>query len=178
MALPSFDRKPYKVTLTEVSVRSTSQSSSGLSERGVRRKVDLRLLPLLFWLAIVASLDVQNIGSARIEGLPKTLHLAKQEFSVAVIVFYIPTILFTIPTNLLIHATRPSLFMGVMTLLCGKVEGGNLCSTLADTDLRHRHHLSGFDAEPTQPHRVPDTARALSDRHSGRVHLPDRRLLS
>nr|POF08164.1 putative transporter [Quercus suber] len=112
---------------TNVSIKTPSQSSQESTrtrnERYVLRRVDWRLLPILFWLGIVASLDAVNIGHARVQGLEHDLHMVGQDFSIAVVVFYIPNILLGVPSNIILSLSRPSIFLGTLTLLCGEFFG-------------------------------------------------------
>lgn len=88
-------------------------------ETRVRRKVDRHLLPILCWLSIVVSLDAINIGNARLENLEQDLHMHGQMFNIAIMVFYIPCILCSIPANILSQASKPSFYTGSLTVICG-----------------------------------------------------------
>jgi hypothetical protein len=50
-------------------------------EERVLRKMDLRLIPMLSVLYLLAFLDRGNIGNAKIEGLVEDLGLTSQEYS-------------------------------------------------------------------------------------------------
>jgi hypothetical protein len=50
-------------------------------EKRVLRKMDLRLIPMLSILYLLAFLDRGNIGNAKIEGLVEDLGLTSQEYS-------------------------------------------------------------------------------------------------
>jgi hypothetical protein len=50
-------------------------------EKRVLRKMDLRLIPMLSVLYLLAFLDRGNIGNAKIEGLVEDLGLTSQEYS-------------------------------------------------------------------------------------------------
>lgn len=87
--------------------------------RAIQRRVDLRLLPPLYFLAIVLALDGTNIGVASIEGMLKDLHMHQQDINVAIQVFYIPCVLFAVPANLVLLASRPRFFLGGAVFLTG-----------------------------------------------------------
>ena len=85
----------------------------------VLRKVDWHLLPVLFFLAIIISLDGTNIGIAAIEGLAKELHMHESDYNVAVLAFFIPAILLAMPANLVMYAVHPPTFLGGSVFLAG-----------------------------------------------------------
>lgn len=49
------------------------------------------------------------------------LHLSSNQYSLAIVVFTIPYILFQIPSNLVLARARPSLYLGVIMTLWGAV---------------------------------------------------------
>lgn len=57
------------------------------------RKVDLRLMPMLMALYLVANLDRANIGNAKIEGLEADLNMTGTDYNVANMIFFVPYIL-------------------------------------------------------------------------------------
>ncbi|KAM0527835.1 hypothetical protein ACHAPS_002452 [Verticillium nonalfalfae] len=84
------------------------------------RKVDLRLVPMLVLLYLMAYLDKTNIGNAKIEGLPKTLNMSNIDYNVAVSIFFIPFVLAEVPSNMILHMfKRPSLYMGGIVTVWG-----------------------------------------------------------
>ncbi|KAL9945946.1 hypothetical protein ACHAO5_004366 [Verticillium nonalfalfae] len=86
------------------------------------RKVDLRLVPMLVLLYLMAYLDKTNIGNAKIEGLPKTLNMSNIDYNVAVSIFFIPFVLAEVPSNMILHMfKRPSLYMGGIVTVWGVI---------------------------------------------------------
>jgi hypothetical protein len=51
----------------------------------LRRKIDLRLLPMIVIMYILNYLDRNNIAAARLAGMPKDLNLKANEFQVGVL---------------------------------------------------------------------------------------------
>lgn len=49
---------------------------SMVDEAKTLRKMDIRLIPMLALLYLLSFLDRGNIGNAKIQGMPKTLHLS------------------------------------------------------------------------------------------------------
>ncbi|KAI1363410.1 major facilitator superfamily domain-containing protein [Xylaria arbuscula] len=63
-------------------------------ERRVVRKIDLRLIPLVTALYLVAFLDRSNIGNAQLAGMGKDLGLSDSQYQWLLTIFYIPYIVF------------------------------------------------------------------------------------
>lgn len=57
------------------------------AERKLLRKIDLRVIPVLWVLYLVNFVDRANIGNAKIQGMEKELDLYGQRFNIAVWVF-------------------------------------------------------------------------------------------
>ncbi|KAL8929786.1 MAG: hypothetical protein Q9208_000930 [Pyrenodesmia sp. 3 TL-2023] len=89
-------------------------------EKRVVGKCDLHVLPVLSVLYMVAFLDRINIGNARIQGLEEDLNMNGQQYNIALQVFFIPYILFEVPSNIFIRKLAPS------TWLCGIMLGWGL----------------------------------------------------
>ncbi|CAM1506073.1 Fc.00g057140.m01.CDS01 [Cosmosporella sp. VM-42] len=78
-------------------------------KKKVLRKVDLRLVPMLVLLYLMAYLDKTNIGNAKIEGLTADLHMKGIQYNVVVAIFFIPFVLCEVPSNMILHKfKRPS----------------------------------------------------------------------
>jgi sugar phosphate permease len=85
-------------------------------------KVDLRLVPMLALLYLIAHLDRANIGNAKIEGLEDSLNMNDTDYNVAVAVFFVPYVLCEVPSNLLLAKfSRPSYYMGTLVTCWGVV---------------------------------------------------------
>lgn len=56
---------------------------SGIDEKKTLRKMDVRLIPALAVLYLLAFLDRGNIGNAKIQGLTKDLHLSDNGYNIA-----------------------------------------------------------------------------------------------
>lgn len=63
-----------------------------------------------------------NYGAARLQHLESDLHMSGSEFQAALSIFYVGTILFGVPSNMLLnHFGRPSLHIGLAVLFWGTV---------------------------------------------------------
>ena len=111
---------------------SMSTSNDGLShdlphldpidravEKRLVRKCDLYVIPVLSLLYSLAFIDRINIGNARLQGLEKDLKMKGQDYDVALFVFFIPYILFEVPSNLLIRKIAPSTWLSSIMILWG-----------------------------------------------------------
>jgi MFS family permease len=97
----------------------------GFSEerrKRVIRKVDIRLVPFLAVLYLMAFLDRANIGNAKIEGMLKTLNMTEIQYNIVLSIFFVPYILFEIPSNqILVLVKRPSWYIGGIAVAWGTV---------------------------------------------------------
>ncbi|GIK04455.1 hypothetical protein Aspvir_008538 [Aspergillus viridinutans] len=85
------------------------------AERWLLWKCDLHVVPILTLLFMFAFLDRINIGNARLMGLERDLGMTGHEYNIALFVFFIPYILFEVPSNMLLKRMRPSWWLsGIM----------------------------------------------------------------
>lgn len=110
-------------TALETGTTTTPSSSTDITpaERALLRKCDLHLIPILFLLFLLAFLDRTNIGNARIQGLERDLHMDPRgnKYNIALLVFFVPYILFEVPSNLIIKRVAPSTWLSVIMVLWG-----------------------------------------------------------
>ncbi|GAA5881185.1 hypothetical protein JCM16303_004834 [Sporobolomyces ruberrimus] len=86
------------------------------------RKVDLRLLIILSAIYAVSLIDRTNISVARVAGMAKALQLTVGErYSIITLVFFVPYIIFELPSNLLIRKVGPRVLLSAITVLWGAV---------------------------------------------------------
>ena len=63
-----------------------------------------------------------NIGNAKIEGLEATLKMTGTDYNVALMMFFIPYVLFEVPSNILLAKfKKPSQYMGILVLCWGSI---------------------------------------------------------
>ncbi|TBU38440.1 MFS general substrate transporter [Dichomitus squalens] len=92
-----------------------------IDERKVIRKIDMRVVPVLCVLYLLAFLDRVNISNAAIFGLKKDLKLGGNEFNQALVVFFVPYVLFEIPSNALLKHFRPHVWLSLCMFLFGLI---------------------------------------------------------
>ena len=126
VAAPSME-KANVVTGHEPSTVATHDDSQTrvalppLEYRKLIWKLDVHLLPPLFVLWFVSLIDRLNIGSAKIFGIEKDLHMDPKgtDFNVALITTMVGLILLDVPSNYLLKKMRPSLVLTAENLLLG-----------------------------------------------------------
>ncbi|EEU43195.1 uncharacterized protein NECHADRAFT_95468 [Fusarium vanettenii 77-13-4] len=77
-------------------------ASHVLKEGGVKPHIDidLRVLPLLFFMYLFNALDRNNLGAAKTDGIDVDLGFTKHEYNILVSVFYVPYCALTVPANM------------------------------------------------------------------------------
>ncbi|WVW85913.1 hypothetical protein I302_107951 [Kwoniella bestiolae CBS 10118] len=85
------------------------------------RKIDIRLLPVLFVLLILNYLDRNALASARVQGLEKDLKLKGDQFNIAISILFAGYILGQIPSNMILSKVRPSIYLSAWVALWGAV---------------------------------------------------------
>ncbi|KAF4449685.1 hypothetical protein F53441_7086 [Fusarium austroafricanum] len=100
---------------------STVEQPSGDSEatKKLLRKCDIRLLPPLMVIYFLSFMDRTNIGNAKIQGMTEDLKMTGNDYNMALFVFFIPYIIFEVPSNIIIKRISPSLWLSGITVLWG-----------------------------------------------------------
>lgn len=110
------------VTKERASQQDSSEkigSSNSIAEKKLVRKCDIHVLPAISLLFILTFLDRINIGNARIQGLEKDLNMKGHDFNIALLVFFIPYIIFEVPSNILIRRIAPSTWLALIMICWG-----------------------------------------------------------
>lgn len=87
----------YGITLESTTQDHQRQVAPDI-ERRVIRKMDLRIVPIVTALYVLAFLDRSNIGNARIAGMTKDLKLVGNDYQWLLTIFYITYIIFEFQT--------------------------------------------------------------------------------
>ncbi|KAG2016849.1 hypothetical protein GB937_006051 [Aspergillus fischeri] len=118
--------------------RSTGSSPKTINERKLMAKIDWHILPCLCVMFVLAFLDRINIGNAAILGLKEDLHIQTgTEYNTALTIFFVPYIVFEIPSNILLKKLKPHVWLplcmigfGLVTVCQGLVSNwGGLMTT-------------------------------------------------
>ncbi|CAM1505958.1 Fc.00g115950.m01.CDS01 [Cosmosporella sp. VM-42] len=89
------------------------------SERKLLLKSDILILPLLILTYLIAYLDRNNIGNARLMTFQKDLHMPQDQFFSCVQIFYGGYLLGIFPGNIFIHKAHPNRLIGGGILFFG-----------------------------------------------------------
>ncbi|CAG8179825.1 unnamed protein product [Penicillium salamii] len=142
----AIEKSPYSAESKMNGISADAEGSSlgppsfeGVDEAAVLRKMDIRLIPMLSMLYLLAFLDRGNIGNAKIEGLVDDLHMTGPQYNWTLTVFFFTYCVFELPSNLLLKKLRPSRWLplimvawGIVMTLMGVVKdyGGLLATRL------------------------------------------------
>lgn len=77
------------------------------AEGRILRKLDMKILPILWLLYLVCFVDRSNIGNAKIQGMEKDLNLKGQRYNIAVFVFNIGYLAAGVPLSIVFKKTGP-----------------------------------------------------------------------
>ncbi|KAI0723914.1 MFS general substrate transporter [Cerioporus squamosus] len=97
------------------------QRFPNVDEAKVVRKIDMRVVPVLCVLYLLAFLDRVNISNAAVFGLKADLKLGGNEFNTALVVFFAPYVLFEIPSNALLKHFKPHVWLSLCMFLFGLI---------------------------------------------------------
>lgn len=89
------------------------------TEKKLMAKIDFRVIPFLCLLYLLAFLDRVNIGNAKSFGLIADLNLKSVEYNTALTIFFVPYILFEIPSNILLKKLSPRIWLSTCMFLFG-----------------------------------------------------------
>ncbi|KAG6297921.1 hypothetical protein E4U46_002240 [Claviceps purpurea] len=102
--------------------RSASPSSSSSAEEArLVRKLDLHLIPLIMAIYLFSFIDRVNVGNARLYHLERDLSLTPSQFQLILSVFFIPYMLFEVPSNLVLKRFTPRRWIAFITFSWGLV---------------------------------------------------------
>lgn len=87
-----------------------------------KRKVDIRLLPMLAMLYLMSHLDRSNIGNTKIEGIDVDLGITGIQWNIVLSLFFVPYILLEVPSNIALKRfNRPSVYIGILVTTWGVI---------------------------------------------------------
>ncbi|KAL2871650.1 major facilitator superfamily domain-containing protein [Aspergillus lucknowensis] len=93
-----------------------------INERKLLTKIDIHLLPCLCFMYMITFLDRVNIGNAAVLGMRDDLGLKSgMKYNAALMIFFIPYILFEIPSNILLKKLSPHVWLTFCTFGFGLV---------------------------------------------------------
>jgi MFS family permease len=94
---------------------------SHTTERALVTKIDFRVVPFLCILYVLAFLDRVNIANARSFGLATDLGLTGVQYNTALTIFFVPYVVFEIPSNILMKKLNPHIWLSGCMFMFGLV---------------------------------------------------------
>ncbi|KAL5362759.1 major facilitator superfamily domain-containing protein [Aspergillus floccosus] len=111
----------------EGQIRARSSSSdlpplTKTTERKLMAKVDWHIVPCLCIMYLLAFLDRVNISNAAVLGLQEDLNIVDgMKYNTALTIFFVPYVLFEIPSNILLKKLKPHVWLSLCMFLFGLV---------------------------------------------------------
>ncbi|TRX94786.1 hypothetical protein FHL15_004247 [Xylaria flabelliformis] len=99
----------------------TVQCPSHTTERKLMTRIDWHILPFVSIMYLLAFLDRVNIANARSFNLEADLHLEKNQYNTSLTIFFVPYIIFEIPSNILLKRFSPRVWLSGCMFLFGLV---------------------------------------------------------
>ncbi|KAG7442850.1 MFS general substrate transporter [Guyanagaster necrorhizus] len=96
-------------------------ANNDIDERKLLLKIDLHVLPYICVMYTLAFLDRVNISNAVLFGLKDDLKLVGNQYSTALVIFFVPYILCEIPSNILLKKLKPHIWLSICMTLFGLV---------------------------------------------------------
>ncbi|KAI8149351.1 major facilitator superfamily domain-containing protein [Fennellomyces sp. T-0311] len=88
-------------------------------EARLRRKYDLRIMPIVTLIYLMAFIDRSNMGNAKVLGMEEDLELTGVRFNITLTAFFITYVLFEVPTNILCKKFGPRIWLSLITVSFG-----------------------------------------------------------
>ena len=92
-----------------------------ISERRLIARIDWRVIPVLSIMYLLAFLDRTNIANAVIFDLPEDLKLVSNQYNTALTIFFVPYVVFEIPSNIILKRVKPHVWLSVCMFFFGLV---------------------------------------------------------
>ncbi|KAF5011041.1 hypothetical protein FDECE_2848 [Fusarium decemcellulare] len=137
-----------ELSLEDAEIVATLQSyvPGTAEEKRLVRKADMVLLPLLWWMYILAYLDRGNIANANAAGMSEDLGLSDNQYSLLVSLFFVAYVLFEVPSNMLLMKIKPSIYLPTICVIWGSVIIGMSQSKNQSSFLAGRFFLGAIEA--------------------------------
>ncbi|RYN84645.1 hypothetical protein AA0117_g375 [Alternaria alternata] len=115
-------------------------------EKRLVRKIDFVLLPILWWMYILAHLDRSNIANANAAGMSEDLGLSDNQYAMLVSLFFVAYVIFEVPSNMILMKVKPSIYLSTIVWVWGCVVLGMSQTKSATGLLIGRFFLGAIEA--------------------------------
>ncbi|GAM43198.1 hypothetical protein TCE0_047r17809 [Talaromyces pinophilus] len=113
--MSDIEQKGVASAIEDVNAHAAPESVDKDAERRLLWKMDIRILPVLFVLYLLAFMDRINIGNAKIQHMTTDLHMVGNDYNIALFIFFIPYIICEVPSNMILKKVAPSTWLsGIM----------------------------------------------------------------
>jgi len=143
------DEKLYnELRVQEKTVKANDRSIANydidpVAEKKLLRKIDLRVVPVLWFLFMLSFLDRTNVGNAYVLGMAEELNFQGNDYNVVLLLFFPCYIVFEIPSNIILKKVAPSTWLSLIMFLWGIITiGQGLITNVAG--LQAMRFLLGF----------------------------------
>ncbi|KAL1801328.1 hypothetical protein ACET3X_001670 [Alternaria dauci] len=102
-------------------------------EKKLVRKIDLFLLPTIWLMYLLSYMDRTNIGNAKIAGMADDLKLTSDQYSIALVVFFVTYVALEPPSNMLLVRLKPSIYLPIIMIIWGALT----CCMAVINDFKH-----------------------------------------
>ncbi|KAL2214295.1 MFS general substrate transporter [Sarocladium strictum] len=128
-SITSVDQGPMATTKEDASndmgyppeVAALMKEFTGAKYNKLMRKLDMRLIPIIAILYLLAYLDRGNIGNARLAGLEEDLGMEGDQYNVALTIFFVSYIIFEVPANMALKYLSPRVWITLIAVSWGLV---------------------------------------------------------
>ncbi|KAI4677962.1 uncharacterized protein J4E84_008909 [Alternaria hordeiaustralica] len=117
-----------------------------VEEKRLVRKIDFILLPILWWMYILAHLDRSNIANANAAGMSEELGLSDNQYAMLVSLFFVAYVIFEVPSNMILMKVKPSIYLSTIVWVWGCVVLGMSQTKSATGLLIGRFFLGAIEA--------------------------------
>ncbi|KZF24772.1 MFS general substrate transporter [Xylona heveae TC161] len=114
-AFPIYKQEDAPIFDDDIEIKCPSHTT----EAKLMAKVDMRVIPCLCILYLLAFLDRVNISNAAVFGLPQDIHLTGTEYNTALTIFFVPYVVAEIPSNILMKKLQPHVWLSACMFFFG-----------------------------------------------------------
>ncbi|KAI0151428.1 allantoate permease [Pestalotiopsis sp. NC0098] len=90
-------------------------------EQRLVRKVELWMIPMLWWMCVLCYIDRNNIGNADAAGMSTDLGLDSSQYAMLISIFFIAYLVMETPSNLILARVRPSCYVPTIMVIWGTI---------------------------------------------------------
>ncbi|GJD00492.1 major facilitator superfamily transporter [Colletotrichum higginsianum] len=113
------DEKQPASSATETQPISDAAAAAAAAEKRLVRKTDMLMMPGLALAYFTHTLDRANLGNAKTDGIEDDLGMEGNQFSLLLVLFYVPYALFNIPWTILAKKYNSSLVIPIAVAAWG-----------------------------------------------------------